>query len=152
MVSFLSTMASRPRLLVLLGILETFCLSAYAFATPLAYPPSALAFSSLTVNTTSGPITGFLDSTTTSTHLLKYYGIRYASSTSGSNRWAPPKPYFDPDLFNATEFGPACMQGRADGGAGTSVQSEDCLRVNVIVPVLDGKGNEDGLLPVYVYA
>ncbi|KAI0315930.1 carboxylesterase [Amylostereum chailletii] len=102
----------------------------------------------LVVSTTSGTTQGYLDNTTASPiSLQKWYGIRYAQNTSGANRWQPPQPYHDSTntVFNASSFGPACMQGRADGGNGTSVQSEDCLRVNVIAPV-DAKD-----LPVYIY-
>ena len=100
--------------------------------------------------TTSGRVQGYLDTNTTSTHLQKWYGIRFAQDTSGQNRWKPPQPYTGPannsEIFSATQFGPACMQGRADGGNGTSVQSEDCLRINVIAPL----GAKD--LPIYVYS
>ncbi|KAL5526290.1 hypothetical protein ACEPAF_8013 [Sanghuangporus sanghuang] len=103
----------------------------------------------LLVRTTSGPVLGFLDNTTVpTTPLQKWYGIRYAQDTSGARRWRPPKPFVDNSgtVFNASEFGPACMQGRTDGGNGTSVQSEDCLRINVIAPI----GAKD--LPVYIYS
>lgn len=101
----------------------------------------------LVVKTTSGKVQGFLDTSTTSVPLHKWYGVRFAQDTSGANRWLPPKPYFDrTSTFNATAFGPACLQGRANGGNGTSVQSEDCLRINVIAPV--GAKN----LPVYIYS
>ncbi|KAL0061259.1 hypothetical protein AAF712_011917 [Marasmius tenuissimus] len=50
------------------------------------------------------------------------------------------------EIFNATVYGPACLQGRADGGNGTSLQSEDCLRINIIAPA--GARN----LPVYIYS
>lgn len=99
------------------------------------------------VQTTSGKVQGFLDTNTTSVPLHKWYGVRFAQDTTGANRWLPPKPYFDGTaIFNATVYGPACLQGRANGGNGTSVQSEDCLRINVIAPV--GAKN----LPVYIYS
>ena len=103
---------------------------------------------SLLVSTTSGLVLGYLDNTTTSVPLQKWYGVRYAQDTSGVNRWRPPKPFVDAsgEVFNASAFGSACLQGRADGGNGTSVQNEDCLRINVIAPV----GAKD--LPVYIYS
>lgn len=102
---------------------------------------------SLLVQSTSGPILGYLDDTTVpSTPLQKWYGVRFAQDTSGENRWTPPKPFTSNEVFNASAFGPACMQGRSNGGNGTSVQSEDCLRINVIAPV----GAKD--LPVYIYS
>jgi hypothetical protein len=39
-----------------------------------------------------------------------------------------------------------CSLYRADGGNGTAVQSEDCLRINVIAPANASN------LPVYIYA
>ncbi|EJD07139.1 carboxylesterase [Fomitiporia mediterranea MF3/22] len=114
----------------------------------LALKAVALKDDSLLVNTTSGPVLGFLDNATTSVPLQKWYGVRYAQDTSGANRWRPPKPFVDTsgNVFNASGFGPACLQGRADGGNGTSIQSEDCLRINVIAPV-----NATNL-PVYIYS
>ena len=101
----------------------------------------------LLVSTTSGKIQGFRDTTTTSVALQKWYGVRFAQDTSGQNRWKPPKAFVDTkNVFNASAFGPACLQGRADGGNGTSIQSEDCLRINVIAP--EGAKN----LPVYLYS
>lgn len=101
------------------------------------------------ISTTSGKVQGYLDTSTTSSSLQKWYGIRFAQDTSGQNRWRPPQPLTNVNqdaVFDATQFGPACMQGRTDGGNGTSVQSEDCLRINVIAPM----GAKD--LPVYVYS
>ena len=105
----------------------------------------------LLIQTRAGPVQGFLDNTTTpNTPLRKWYGVRFAQDTSGANRWRPPKPALSHknEIFNATAFGPACMQGRppATAGAGTSVQSEDCLRINVVAPA-GAKG-----LPVYLYS
>ncbi|KAJ3574227.1 hypothetical protein NP233_g1904 [Leucocoprinus birnbaumii] len=102
----------------------------------------------LIVSTSSGLVKGTLDTKTIpETPLLKWLGIRFAQDTAGYNRWRPPKPVF-PSLgvFDASEYGPACLQGRADGGNGTSVQSEDCLRINIIAP--ENAKN----LPVYLYS
>ncbi|RXW25718.1 hypothetical protein EST38_g156 [Candolleomyces aberdarensis] len=100
-------------------------------------------------HTTSGVVEGFADNTTISgVPLHKWLGMRFAQDTSGVNRWEPPQPVV-PELgavFNASEYGPACLQGRADGGSGTAIQSEDCLRINVIAPANASN------LPVYLYA
>jgi carboxylesterase type B len=113
------------------------------------FGPAVLALAvigSTTVVTTSGPAQGYLDTNTTKIPLHKWYGIRFAADTSGTNRWRAPRPYYNRSVYNATLFGPACLQGRANGGNGTSIQSEDCLRINVIAPV--GAKN----LPVYLYS
>lgn len=101
------------------------------------------------VQTTSGLILGFTDTTTVANNTLhKWLGVPYAADTSGQNRWRPPQPVRVPlnhTAFNASAYGPACLQGRADGGNGTSIQSEDCLSINIIAPA-----NATDL-PVYLY-
>jgi carboxylesterase type B len=64
--------------------------------------------------TTSGQVQGFVDSTTTNRTLNKWLGVRYAEDTSGRNRWKPPQPIVPSlkDIFNASAYGPACLQGR----------------------------------------
>lgn len=129
--------------MLLLTLVGAFLAMGVASVTPAPDP--------LLVNTTSGLVRGYLDTATAPVALRKWYGVPYAQDTSGQNRWRPPKavvPHADRSVFNASEFGPACLQGRADGGNGTSVQSEDCLRVNVIVPA---ERSASELLPVYVY-
>jgi hypothetical protein len=70
----------------------------------------------LLVQTTSGLIQGFLDVNTTDVPLKKWLGVPFADDTSGKNRWRPPQPVQvkSGQVFNATAFGPACMQGRYD--------------------------------------
>lgn len=101
----------------------------------------------LQVQTTSGLIQGFLDTDTTDVPLKKWLGVPYADDTSGANRWRPPQPakVKQGQIINATAYGPACMQGRADGGNGTAVQSEDCLLINIMAPANASD------LPVYIY-
>ncbi|KAG7091466.1 hypothetical protein E1B28_010497 [Marasmius oreades] len=108
-----------------------------------------LAFGGLIVSTTSGKIAGYVDRSVPGVNvpLKKWLGIRYAADTSFENRWRPPQPVLEIDkVYNATAYGPACLQGRIDGGNGTSVQSEDCLRINIIAPPDAHK------LPVYIYS
>ncbi|KAK7685924.1 hypothetical protein QCA50_010733 [Cerrena zonata] len=124
---------------------------AYVFVaifTPIALHISTAKAASpeLLVHTSSGPVQGFLDTNTTSVALQKWLGVPFAADTGGQNRWRPPKSVFHSRVFNASAYGPACLQGRADGGNGTSVQSEDCLAVNIISPQGAKK------LPVYVYS
>lgn len=122
------------------------------------------ALDDLVIDTTSGRVQGYLDTNTTSISLKKWLGVPYADDTSGKNRWRPPQPVkVAAMVFNATAYGPACIQGRcvcvlrvfsaashsvrrADGGNGTYIQSEDCLRINIIAP-----SNASGL-PVYLYS
>ncbi|KAJ2917720.1 hypothetical protein MD484_g2708, partial [Candolleomyces efflorescens] len=119
------------------------------FTLTLGALPSSQNATGLVKHTTSGVVEGFVDDKTVpGVTLHKWLGMRFAQDTSGVNRWKPPQPVA-PELgavFNASEYGPACLQGRADGGNGTSVQSEDCLRINVIAP------SNASNLPVYLYA
>ncbi|KAI0031650.1 carboxylesterase [Vararia minispora EC-137] len=101
----------------------------------------------LLIRTTSGLVYGYADTATVpGATLNKWYGVHFAADTSGANRWRPPQSFHSAGVFNASAFGPACLQGRANGGNGTSVQSEDCLRLNIIAPT------GARALPVYVYS
>lgn len=69
--------------------------------------------SDLIVSTTSRPVQGYSDTNTTSVKLNKWLGIPFAQDTSGKNRWrAPQHLLVSRKIFNATAYGPACMQGR----------------------------------------
>ncbi|KXN86032.1 Para-nitrobenzyl esterase [Leucoagaricus sp. SymC.cos] len=124
--------------MILLSILNLSFLAVLAQATG----------SRLIVGTSSGLVKGYLDTTTTpGAPLLKWLGIRFAQDTSGRNRWRSPqriKPSVG--VFDASKYGPACLQGRVDGGNGTAIQNEDCLRINIIAPA-----NATNL-PVYLYS
>ncbi|KAK7032129.1 hypothetical protein VNI00_013303 [Paramarasmius palmivorus] len=107
--------------------------------------------SELVVSTTSGRVQGLADTSTPGIDipLKKWLGVRYAADTSGENRWRPLQPVTAKEkegVFNATAYGPACFQGRVDGGNGKSIQSEDCLRINIVAP-----HNASGL-PMYLYS
>lgn len=70
-----------------------------------------------TVLTTSGRVSGYTDRSTTPITLNKWLGIRFAQDTAGQNRWKPPRRIrpAPSDIFNATAYGPACLQGRYVG-------------------------------------
>jgi len=92
---------------------------------------------SLVVQTQYGKVSGFA----TDTHQI-WKGIPFAAPPVGHLRWKPPQP---PTPWNevlpATKFGPVCY----GGGGG---QSEDCLYLNVWVPLNTPNGK---LLPVIVW-
>lgn len=93
-----------------------FALVLLAILTPITFHVSLssaiAAFPNLLVETTSGPVQGFLDTNTTSVILQKWLGVPFAADTSGQNRWKPPKPVLLAEIFNASAYGPACLQGR----------------------------------------
>lgn len=69
---------------------------------------------SLLVRSTSGLVSGFIDTNTTSVPLNKWLGIPFAQTTAGKNRWKPPRRIVAEysSVFNASAYGPACLQGR----------------------------------------
>jgi len=85
------------------------------------------------VNAPAGPVKG-----TTQNGLHVFKGIPYASAPTGDARWKSPAPvpgWKDP--FDASAFGPACVQPVTGGNiyAETlSPMSEDCLNLNVWTP------------------
>lgn len=70
---------------------------------------------------------------------IAFKGMRYGASTADRNRFHPPRPVADwRDIFDASKYGPQAPQVRsaiADDGP----MSEDCLRINVWTPRIDGR-------------
>src|SRR5271165_4046570 len=81
----------------------------------------------------------------------QWLGIGYAASPAGVGRWTPPKPprpYGAPqDPYDATQFGAPCPQNISQFGNSGSVDSEDCLFLNVYVPA-DRRDDRGEPLPV----
>ena len=113
-------------------------------------PPTLNAFTCSSPNdyvqTTSGPVCGGHPKAHPS--LLAYWGIPYAESTAGDNRWKAPKPIAPADRkhHKADTFGPWCPQVKGILSK-QYVGSEDCLSLNIWTPSL--KPNKP--LPVMVY-
>lgn len=75
--------------------------------------------------------------------LFKFRGVPYARAPVGALRFRPPQPPEPwPGELDATRFGPAAPQGSSDPlplPNDITRWSEDCLRLNVWTPGLDGK-------------
>ncbi len=105
----------------------------------------SFASSELRVKTQSGPVEGKTDG-----KVNAFLGIPYAAPPVGDLRWKPPQPAAKwSGVRNAKDFGSHCMQGNVfgdmvfhDPGA-----SEDCLTLNIWIPVR----HESGKLPVMVW-
>lgn len=91
---------------------------------------SSAVTASAIVATDSGEVRG-----STSEGVTAFLGIPYARAPIGALRWRdsqPPQPWSG--VLDATQFGAACPQparGARPDGAAISVQSEDCLSINV---------------------
>ncbi|XP_070552581.1 uncharacterized protein [Ptychodera flava] len=74
-----------------------------------------------------------------------YKGIRYAEAPIGQLRFSQPRPYrYRDGIYNATEFGPACPQYNTaidKRHLGNTGVDEDCLMLNVYVPVTANQNN-----------
>jgi len=116
------------------------------------------------VDTSGGKIRGFQRK-----GVYAFKGVPYGASTSGANRFmapAPPEPW--PGIRNALQFGRACFQARGSSTSfnfdgknlstgnedsfllhrcGILAVGEDCLRLNVWTPEINGPGRR----PVMVY-
>ncbi|KAH6889353.1 Alpha/Beta hydrolase protein [Thelonectria olida] len=109
----------------------------------------------LTVKTTSGKLTGFINSTAPA--VRQFLGVPYAEPPLESLRFKPPKAKHSSKAVKANKFAPSCMQAISNtptvytekmpqflinGG-----QSEDCLYLNVYAP-FNPTGKK---LPVFIY-
>ncbi|KAH8553846.1 para-nitrobenzyl esterase [Umbelopsis sp. PMI_123] len=86
------------------------------------------------VHITSGILQGFSDQ-----NVLKFLGVPYAAPPTGARRWQSPHP---PDSWEgvrqATSFGPICPQTiGACFNLRQTIQSEDCLYLNIWTPTCD---------------
>jgi carboxylesterase type B len=106
------------------------------------YPTSPITDSLLTVNTTSGSYTGFVNSSLPDVH--QWLGVPFATPPVGALRFkaAEKAPYYG--VRNATSYGNLCVQN-SDTTSGvfwtlvpefqnTDVQAEDCLFLNIWAP------------------
>ncbi|KAH7141910.1 Alpha/Beta hydrolase protein [Dactylonectria macrodidyma] len=100
----------------------------------------------LTVQTSSGKLHGFMNSTSPRTR--QFLGIQYAKSPVGNLRFRPPVKHTSSRGLSATKLGPTCMQDPQNSGfvlyrsmgmgaflpSEADVFSEDCLYLNVYAP------------------
>jgi len=89
---------------------------------------------SVTVETNSGPVTGY----SPTSGVNAFLGIPYAAPPVGTLRWtAPAAPATWTDALNATEFGHTCVQnstGLTLTPGPAQIFDEDCLTLNVWAP------------------
>ena len=111
-------MPSRIRLLVVLALL---CAEFPAWSSVEALPVA------LSVNTSSGPVTGVEHD-----GILEFRGIRYAQPPVGPLRWAAPQPS-DRHAGQVDSPAVSCPQNAPSVFARPSV-SEDCLVLNIFIP------------------
>ncbi|KAI0127035.1 Alpha/Beta hydrolase protein [Xylariales sp. AK1849] len=132
----------------------------YTGLTWLLYTVAALASpctnsASIKVKTTSGELTGFINSTAPA--VRQFLGVPYAEPPLERLRFQPPQRKQESGPINTTAYAPACMQQIStsptvyteyiqqfliNGG-----QSEDCLYVDVYAPLHPTSGK----LPVFIY-
>lgn len=110
----------------------------------------------LTVQTTVGEVTGFINAT--APLVRQFLGLPFAEPPVGSLRFLPPiPPTKEPAPINATTYAPACKQQLSSSTSlYTEVltqflingpDSEDCLYVNVYAPLNPVSES----LPVFIY-
>lgn len=103
-----------------------------ALATALVLPTSTAS----TVPQVSDLITGVTYEGNLSSEVESFLNIRFAEDTSGSNRFALPKPFHYPKhtVVNATQISNACLQANATRSrfsVGAKAYSEDCLTFSI---------------------
>ncbi|KAF2009115.1 para-nitrobenzyl esterase [Aaosphaeria arxii CBS 175.79] len=113
----------------------------------------------LTIETTAGPVTGFVDDTTP--NVAQFLGIPYAEQPVGERRWLPAVTKAREESIDATNFGKNCPQieDNSPGITRNDVPEfivpvddigEECLVLNVWAPRGSKKGRTERL-PVIVW-
>ncbi|PSN70828.1 para-nitrobenzyl esterase [Corynespora cassiicola Philippines] len=101
------------------------------------------AVGNLTIDTTSGPVTGLVNGTTP--HVAQFLGIPFAEQPVGERRWLPPVAKSREERIDATRFGPGCPQFEGNASnvwltdapefvTPANTTGEECLVVNVWAP------------------
>ncbi|ORY18929.1 Alpha/Beta hydrolase protein [Clohesyomyces aquaticus] len=110
------------------------------------------AVSSLTIETTSGPVTGLITGTTP--NVAQFLGIPYSEQPVGERRWLSPVLKSREESIDATKFGHGCPQFENDRSSTyhtdapefltpANTTGEDCLPLNIWTPwKQNGNGSE----------
>lgn len=104
---------------------------------------TANAVRNLTIETSSGPVTGIINGTTP--NVAQFLGIPFAEQPVGARRWLPAIAKSREDYIDATRFGHSCPQFEGNASnvwlddapefvTPTDTTGEDCLSVNVWAP------------------
>jgi carboxylesterase type B len=111
-------------------------------ASGLAWADDAYVSSDLTVRTSTGTFTGFVDPKVDSVN--QWLGIPYGAPPVGDKRFMPPEPANYTGAHDASTYKPICFQQSAIGQGvfwelvpefqNTDPQSEDCLYLNIWGP------------------
>ncbi|KAH6646040.1 Alpha/Beta hydrolase protein [Truncatella angustata] len=134
-------------------VLKSWLVAGLLGATSSASPCSSAA--PLTVKTTSGELTGFINSTTPA--VRQFLGVPYAEPPTECLRFQPPQRKADAGPINARTYAPSCMQQKSTAASVYTTympeflinggQSEDCLYLNVYAPSRPISKK----LPVFIY-
>lgn len=108
----------------------------------LILPRATSAGHGLIVDTTSGPVTGFINND--APQVAQFLGIPFAEQPVGERRWLPPIPKSREASIKATSFGNSCPQYLSNKSTIWTVDApefgispgigENCLSVNVWTP------------------
>jgi carboxylesterase type B len=111
-------------------------------ASRLAWAVDICADPDLTIRTTSGAFTGFVDPNVPNVN--QWLGIPFAAPPVGAKRFMPPEPVNYTGAHDATSYKPICFQQSTIGQGvfwelvpefqNTDPQSEDCLYLNIWGP------------------
>lgn len=125
-----------------------------AMAATKSAPSSLAAGAALAqASTAAGRVAGYVRN-----GIFAFKGVPYAGPTGGENRFLPPRaPEPWKGVRSARHYGPICPQDQGTGRLNDeeafvfqwndAVQSEDCLRLNIWTPGLEGSGRR----PVMVW-
>ncbi|KAH7192829.1 Alpha/Beta hydrolase protein [Fusarium flagelliforme] len=131
----------------------SYLLAFLAGSSALSVPPQHDA--PLTVDTTSGKLTGFINSTAPS--VRQFLGVPYAEPPLKSLRFKPPRRKHSKASISATKYAPSCKQALSKAPTAYTEHmpqflinggdSEDCLYLNVYAPLKPTTKR----LPVFIY-